>query len=416
MPMHADEAVQAARLSDLLAGTYQYDPNDYHGPVLLYSTVPAVLAGGARDFAGFTEPMLRAVPAIAGGALAFASACFWLPAGLLMALSPAMVFYSRYFIPEILFVLISFGFVVAGWNYLRQKVVLAAVLTGAVGGLMFATKETAVLVVAAALAAGARGVPRYHWLLAALSALATGVLLLGPVGTILLAQSYATVWASRATQSLHEHPWWFYLNLLGRTEGVILAIAAVSLPAAWKSGGLPRFLAVQTLLLLVLYSVIPYKTPWCALGVLHGTAMIAGFGLSRLKPWATLAVLGLAFLIMGRANAPQVWSYAATSTDVFRMADRLRSIEPSARIQVISSRNLWPLPWYLRRHHNAGWRKDVPQDGLAPIILCTPEVEDSLVHAMYELPPPGQRYLYRPMFEQPVILRNGVELRGYVRE
>jgi hypothetical protein len=162
--------------------------------------------------------------------------------------------------------------------------------------------------------------------------------------------------------------------------------------------------------------VIPYKTPWCALGVLHGTAMIAGYGLSRLKPWAAFGALGFAFLLMARANAPEVWSYAATSPDVLRMAERLRAVDRSARIQVISSRNLWPLPWYLRGFSNVGWREDVPQDGLAPVILATPEFEDALVRAMYELPPPGRRYLYRPMFDEPLMLRSGVELRGYRRD
>ena len=39
-----------------------------------------------------------------------------------------------------------------------------------------------------------------------------------------------------------------------------------------------RFLCFYTLLMLVTYSAIPYKTPWCVLGFLHGMILLAGAG------------------------------------------------------------------------------------------------------------------------------------------
>ena len=51
---------------------------------------------------------------------------------------------------------------------------------------------------------------------------------------------------------------------------------------------------------------------------------------------------------------------------------------------------------------------------LAPIIIATPEMEEELVRALYVLPPPGERTLYTHLFADPVFLRTGVELRGYV--
>ncbi len=49
----------------------------------------------------------------------------------------------------------------------------------------------------------------------------------------------------------------------------------------------------------------------------------------------------------------------------------------------------------------------------APVILVTPDMEPALVRKLYDLPPPGERELYVSIFERPVELRPGVEVRGY---
>jgi len=42
-------------------------------------------------------------------------------------------------------------------------------------------------------------------------------------------------------------------------------------------------------------------------------------------------------------------------------------------------------------------------------------MEPALTRRLYEVPPPGQRDLYMNLFDQPVELRPGVELRGYAQ-
>src|SRR5262245_9706296 len=104
--MHADEAILADKFGDLLSrGTYRYDPHDYHGPVLPYLTlVPAHLIG-RTTYSVLRESTLRIVPAAAGILLALsplllapaigAPAALW--AAAMLAVSPAMVFYGRYY-------------------------------------------------------------------------------------------------------------------------------------------------------------------------------------------------------------------------------------------------------------------------------------------------------------------------------
>jgi len=70
-------------------------------------------------------------------------------AAALTAISPAMVFYSRYFIHEMLLVFFTAFVLAAGWRYSQTRQLRWAILTGAGLGLMSATKETFVLAVAA---------------------------------------------------------------------------------------------------------------------------------------------------------------------------------------------------------------------------------------------------------------------------
>ncbi len=77
----------------------------------------------------------------------------------------------------------------------------------------------------------------------------------------------------------------------------------------------------------------------------------------------------------------------------------------------------WPLPWYLRAFANIGWWKQVDENTpSAPLIIASPKVEAALMRKLYELPPPGQRYLYVPLFDTYTELRPRIELRGYVRK
>ena len=67
-----------------------------------------------------------------------------------------MVFYSRYFIHEMLLIFFTALAIGAGWRYTRTKRTRWAILSGVGLGLMFATKETFVLSMFAMTVAGVR--------------------------------------------------------------------------------------------------------------------------------------------------------------------------------------------------------------------------------------------------------------------
>lgn len=123
-PMHHDEGVNGFFLNNLMrTDLFRYDPSNYHGPTLYYFTLP--LAKLAEHFQMLDSRVLRLVPLIFGMATVwlalslrrYIGAVGALAAAALLALSPGVVFFSRYFIHEMMFVFFTFAVVVAALRY-----------------------------------------------------------------------------------------------------------------------------------------------------------------------------------------------------------------------------------------------------------------------------------------------------------
>lgn len=339
-PLHNDEAVNAIKVCELWRdGRYVYDPDEYHGPTLHYATLPFLWLSGARNSGELDEATLRLAPVVFGVGLIvllllFAdglgrSALAW--AAVFTAVSPAMVFYSRYFIHEMLLVFFTALTLGAGWRYTRTQSVRWSVAAGAGLGFMFTTKETFVLTLGAmGLAVFATGwwmrrAPRrfvaaeknfsesaasvegdgrptfWNWKhggLALGAAFIIWLLLFSSFFTNFagLVDSMRTYlpWLKRAGgHSPHIHPWSFYLQRLAWfhpmkgpvwSEGLILVLATVggAVSLVGKRSPLHCFLALYTIVLTAIYSAISYKTPWCLLSFWQGMILLAGVGAAAL--------------------------------------------------------------------------------------------------------------------------------------
>lgn len=141
-PLHHDEGVNGFFLLGLLRqGHYAYNPENYHGPTLYYFTLP--VAYFAERFHALGTWSLRSIT------VAFGLATVWLSLGLrryigavgalacaaLLAVSPGMVFFSRYYIHEMLFVFFTLGIVVGVLRFYESGGVEArGTLTGGLTG------------------------------------------------------------------------------------------------------------------------------------------------------------------------------------------------------------------------------------------------------------------------------------------
>lgn len=123
-PFHHDEGVNGFFLTSLFRnGLYKYDPGNYHGPTLYYISL------FFSNLFGLNTISVRASMAIFG-VLMVVLAFFLRPfigktgslaAALLLALSPGMVFISRYFIHEIFFVFLALAIVLSVLLFIRNE-------------------------------------------------------------------------------------------------------------------------------------------------------------------------------------------------------------------------------------------------------------------------------------------------------
>ena len=453
-PMHHDEANQAYRFGTLLEeGTYTYDADDHHGPTLYYLTLPIAKLTGAETFAETNEATYRMVPVLFGLLLILClpllrsgiGSVAVLIAALLTAISPAMAYYSRFYIQEMLLVFFTLLMIAAGWRSFQTGSRLWAVVCGLSAGLMFATKETAILSFAALFGAGVlsallqkrdEGVAstkkRWLMLLAAGCAVAISFVLFssfftylnGPLESILAFKGYFARGTGVDTE--HVHPWNFYLTILTRTESLIfflgigggLLIMLKKIPANCNLG-FARFILFYTLLLTIVYSVIAYKTPWCILSFLHGWILLAGICVAagiegaRNKKWLlvlTILLFASASMKLARRAHRTVYRYATdvrnpyvyahTASDFLNLVRRIGEIEaisPKSKnlyIQVIAKPDeTWPLPFYLRAFPNTGYWTDAasaPANPKPDLIISSADFEpapDEFLTEFYGLRP-----------------------------
>jgi len=393
-PLHNDEAVNAVKVNELWQhGRYTYDPHEYHGPTLHYFSLPFFWLNGARTSDQLSDATLRLAPVAFGVGLIlllllFAdglgrNALVW--AAIFTAVSPAMVFYSRYFIHEMFLVFFTALTLGAGWRYYQTRLARWAVVAGVGIGLMWATKETFVLALAALAVAAvltwflnrrelesklqqaSRMAQAEAWTptirhaaLALFAALVVWVLLFtsffqnwrGLTDSVL---TYLP-WLERAGgSSPHIHPWHFYFERLAWfhpakspvwSEGLILMLAAVGAGVSLfgNKSALHRFLAVYTIVLTIIYCVISYKTPWCLLGFFHGMILLAGIGAAALMEFLrgrALRICCVAVLVAltaqlswqaGRASFTfaadrrNPYVYAQTVPDILNLVNKVEGI------------------------------------------------------------------------------------------
>jgi uncharacterized protein (TIGR03663 family) len=482
-PMHGDEAVHAYRFGQLLeANNYRYDPTEFHGPTLNYFTLIPALFSGQHTYASLTEITLRIVPVFFGLVLVLMPLLLLdglgrpvaVVACALTAISPAFVFYSRYYIPEMLLVCFTFGMIACGYRYARSKKWIWALRTGVFAALCFATKETSVIAFGAVIIALAvvllirkdgqpmRNLVRPgHLVLAIASAVVVWVLFYSsffnnPAGLIDSFRTYEIYFERAGHNQFHIHPWYYYFKLLlyskadggpPWTEGFIVVMALVGLLVIISRRGvsgldsnLLKFIAFYTVIMTVVYSAIPYKTPWCLLSFYHGMILLAAVAvvailnsLGRLLSRVIVAAFFATFTIdlvlqafvanfISFAEPGNPYVYAHPTKDVLTIARRIEDVSrsyPAGRdmpvLVICPDGYYWPLPWYLRSFKNVGYYNDVNEiRSPAPVVIASAGIEDQLISRLFNLSPPGQKNLYVPLFDKGIELRPQVELRGYV--
>jgi uncharacterized protein (TIGR03663 family) len=297
-PLHQDEGLNGSLTLAVQRGEpFRYLPTDNHGPLFYHA--------GALLFRvfGVCETSLRLGPALAGALLSLAllplrrgiSRPGAFVAGLLVAIAPGFVYFSRAAIHEIYLSLFTALWAVSLARFARRPTRRGAAACGGAAAGCFVTKETALLT-AASLALGALAAAAAWWLAqprgerwARARAHLREAARVAPLGVgvfaaviVVFYTSFFThaaglrdffaafaEWISYGTTGRNQaKPFAYYWELMAATQG---AYRWLWLPAAglafWRRDPLGVGLAVWALAAFGSYSALPYKTPWCVLQI-----------------------------------------------------------------------------------------------------------------------------------------------------
>ncbi|HEY6306151.1 MAG TPA: flippase activity-associated protein Agl23 [Candidatus Angelobacter sp.] len=474
-PLHHDEGVNGLFLTTLFRnGYYHYDPSNYHGPTLYYfAWITTTINSFFYGKEGLSTSAIRLVTALFGVGIVWLMLCLRrqlgdfgsLSAAALAAVSPGLVFFSRYFIHEILFVFFSLGVVVAVLRFpetQRPRYLMLASLSAA---LLCATKETWVITVAVWLIAipctriylRLRRIPeesaalrvrreyasstqgaasgKRDW--STLQLYATAALLFVAVW-VLFYSSFFTNFPQGVYDSVRTFGYWFktsssahtygpdqYLTWLRKAETSVLILGALGVITALvqATNRFAVFAAFWSLGILSAYSLVHYKTPWLALNIVLPFILAAGYGLEQLYRWRRPLGVMVATIAVGVClyqaiyvsffhydDDTQAYVYAHTRREFLSLVNEIDSIaagNPAGKdigITVMSPEH-WPLPWYLRDYKNAGYWGQVT-DSSEPILVVR---EDQVAEVDRRL---GNRYRQIGSYD----LRPGVRLYLYLRK
>lgn len=466
-PPHFDEGINGWFVDQMTAtGYYRYDPTNYHGPLHFYALfltqslfgrelwalrLPAILASIAAVWA-----LLRFREFFGTGVSRFAA--------LAMSVSPACVFYGRYSIHEswqVLFSILAMGGFLGLWQFGSRRAffTLAVGITG-----LILTKETYVLHLGCMVLA----IPvlwlyqifvpsRPAWPVAKQQWSASHVLV--ALGTACLAivffysgtfhdfsmlaglvKTFEAWFATGLQTGGHEKPTfdlagplnWYWIALLLRYEWPALLGLAACVRYMAPSDARLRYVAIAAAGVLLAYSIIPYKTPWCIISMVWPFYLVLGGLLKELAGrfrqgivWSfpvpvlagSLAIcLGLNFRNFTDDREPYV--YVQTYKDVDWLVEPLleslrRDPSLAGMTGVISLDSYYPLPWMLGEFTRVGYYpKDAPParwdaDFLVIDSSRASDIEPQLGRPYHKIPfrlRSGQEectaYLASPLFDE----------------
>ena len=476
--MHTDEAVNSIKFKQLLENNYyKYDPVEYHGPSLYYLTKLHALALGHSTFKEVDESILRFIPAATGILFLLflyfirldTGRRFVLLAIILTLASPLISYYHRYYIHESLLVVFTFCFIFSMFKYYNDENPGWLILGGIFAGFAFATKETflisafSIVISFFLVRSKLFGIKKKirAILIFFVTFILTSFLLFtslltnfqGFIDAFLAFQNYLV---KSGAESDHIWPWYYYFKVAGinfldgyiLSEGIILLFAPVGIAYAIykrndkRSNPFFLFFSYFTIITAVVYSVIPYKTPWSMITFWQGLILLAASGIvklySRFESGSIKLSLFLIILIgigysffqvyltsFKYCSAPEnPYTYSHPENDVkeieFLVNQIGQNVTDGDEIYIsvsMPANDYWPLPWYLRKFNNVAWEDSMRMDiSRFEIILSSPEFEEELVNYLYELPQPGERNLYVPLFDKREELRPGIEISGYIKK
>ncbi len=293
-PPHFDEGINGWFVDQMVkSGFYRYDPTNYHGPLHFYILFLFQTLLGRNVWAIRLPVVLASIFSIHLTLKfePFVGRNVSRLAALAMAVSPGFVFYGRYAIHEVWLLLFSLLFILGLLGLWQRGTVKYLWFAGMGLAGMILTKETYIIHLGCAVIAALvtwishrmnrltdAKPARQTWTfvdfaMVALAAAAAIVFFYS--GTFLnwegvkgLYETFDAWFKTGSNGNGHEKDWYYWLMLIATYEHPIALGLIVCLFALFiKNLGL-RYLAIYGVGVLIAYSIVRYKTPWCIISII----------------------------------------------------------------------------------------------------------------------------------------------------
>lgn len=199
--------------------------------------------------------------------------------------------------------------------------------------------------------------------------------------TIALAQAGGT----RIFQRVFDDFAWQRMGGLLWEQLAFLTLALAGLVTALVTGGrFLRWAALYTLIVAIVLSLTPYKTPWHATHLVPGLALLAAGALAAIpvRPLAFAAAAACLAMLAAQtwraaflrpADARNPYAYVHSSPDVLKyraLVEAALQRAPGEPVRIIGE-EYWPLPWYLRGLPRIGYWITPPKACDGALIITT---------------------------------------------
>jgi uncharacterized protein (TIGR03663 family) len=403
--MHHDEACGHFIFSNAICSQekYTYDPT-YHGPFLYHAVCASFKIFGINDYS------LRLMPAIFGVILLFLfylirkeiGSIGYLASSLFIAISPSCVYYSRFLLHDMFFLVFMAYSLYFFCIYFRSKKTKHIFFAFVFWALMFTVKENAYIVLAVSLSY--TGI--YYFYIHFKNNTGLREFLLNPIKkaiknwriilvcivlflfvfSLFFSSGFryldniklgftlpVAVWLDKSiTWVGHFKPYTFYLEIITNFELPIVVFGFLGIISSLRrKKNKWYFLIYFSLLNALIYFILPYKTPWLILHILFPFAIFAGIYIQRIfdefinKPliFTLLILLVLSLIYAQTLNI----SYKANFIDYDNPSNLLVYVQHTRNISVFVNEfkeyakslnhsisaiyiadDFWPEKYYLR--------------------------------------------------------------------
>lgn len=391
-PPHHDEGINGWFADQMtFHGYYRYDPTNYHGPLHFYIVFLFQTLFGRDSF------ILRLPTAFISLFTVYWVTLFSrffgrnvvLLAAFLMAISPGMTFYGRYAIHEADFVFFA---ILIFWGILGlfkegSKKYLWSVALGITG--LILTKETYIIHLVAFAGAWYSLIflQKYYpvleekpakqlWDMNCLKIIiitCLGIIIffysgafMNPAGIFGLTDTFKAWIVTGTGNGGHSKPFYYWGSLMLKYELVVLCTIIVAFFYFSKLSRWIRFIFIYGLFLLLVYSGISYKTPWCIISIIWPfyfvfAELACDFFKSRWKSETVILIIVLSIISIYTSlilnffrydDNKEPYVYVHTFRAIEKVTDplfKMAKIDPVnyALIGHVMRPGEWPLPWVL---------------------------------------------------------------------